>query len=108
MIDKPLIQNPLAGGGGTSLEDLARLRGGELIESINAQKPIQEINDKVKANLEVRPGITPPSNLGSTSSGLQPPRFGMGLGFPGMKSLEEGVLFLPDKDNPRSEEEIEI
>ena len=107
MIDKPLIQNPLAGGGGTSLEDLARLRGGELIESINAQKPIQEINDKVKANLEVRPGITPPSNLGSTSSGLQPPRFGMGLGFPGMKSLEEGLLFLPDKDNPRSEEEIQ-
>ena len=91
MIDKPLIQNPLAGGGGTSLEDLARrLRGGELIQT--------------------------PSDLGGTSSGLQQPRPGiglqqprpgMGLGFPGTTSLEESLLFLPDKDNPRSEEEIQ-
>lgn len=94
MIDKPLIQNPLAGGGGTSLEDLARLRGGELIESINRPGDIGTL----------RP---PPSNLGGTSSGLQQPRPGMGLGFPGMKSLEEGLLFLPDKDNPRSEDEIQ-
>lgn len=93
MIEKPLIQNPLAGGG-TSLEDLARLRGGKLIESINRPSDIGTL----------RP---PPSNLGSTSSGLQQPRPGMGLGFPGMKSLEEGMLFLPDKDNPRSEEEIQ-
>ena len=42
MIDKPLIQNPLAGGGGTSLEDLARLRGGELIESIGRDQDIQQ------------------------------------------------------------------
>ena len=61
LVDKPLIDNPLAGG-----------------------------------------AITPPQPIG-----LQQPRPGMGLGFPGMKSLEEGMLFLPDKDNPRSEEEIQ-
>ena len=46
-------------------------------------------------------------NPGNYGLGLQQPRPGMGLGFPGMKSLEEGMLFLPDKDNPRSEEDIQ-
>ena len=70
LVDKPLIDNPLAGGAITP-----PLTGG---------------------------AITPPQPIG-----LQQPRPGMGLGFPGMKSLEEGMLFLPDKDNPRSEDEIQ-
>jgi hypothetical protein len=53
------------------------------------------------------PSLNSGSLMQNPGLGLQQPRPGMGLGFPGMKSLEEGMLFIPDKENPRSEEEIQ-
>jgi len=66
-------------------------------------------------------GYTPPTGGGGfisdmrdrsmdrpkTAEGLMQPNFNMGVGIAGGSgSLEEGMLFLPDMDNPRSEEQI--
>ncbi len=92
MIDKPLYGNPLAGG---------LMKDGIL-------QPMR-IDDQGQNPELIRRGRMEDTkiNPGNYGLGLQQPRPGMGLGFPGMKSLEEGMLFLPDKDNPRSEEDIQ-
>ena len=92
MIDKPLYRNPLAGG----------LMKDGILQPIRIDDQGQDPESIRRARTEDMK-----TNPGYTGLGLQQPRPGMGLGFPGMKSLEEGMLFLPDKDNPRSEEEIQ-
>ena len=101
MIDKPLYDNPLGGGFKTLQPGLGgpteRLTGPGRIDD-QGQNPESIRRGRIE-DMKINPG-----NYGL---GLQQPRPGMGLGFPGMKSLEEGMLFLPDKDNPRSEEDIQ-
>jgi len=92
MIDKPLYGNPLAGG---LMKDGILGPGG--IDD-QGQDPESIRRGRIE-DMKINPG-----NYGL---GLQQPIGGLGLGFEGMKSLEEGMLFLPDKDNPRSEEDIQ-
>jgi len=112
MIDKPLYENPLAGGmfnvtpPSVPVSEQIPLGGGIMKDGILGPG---RIDDQGQDPESIRRGRIEDMkiNPGNYGLGLQQPRPGMGLGFEGMKSLEEGMLFLPDKDNPRSEEDIQ-
>ena len=101
MITSPLYDNPLAGGG------LMSRRPNNPSDILNFVKPdfVPPLSLESANPNNLIGGYTPPTS--GTGSNLQTPIGGLGLGFPGMGSLEEGMLFLPDKDNPRPEEEIQ-